>query len=480
MTTTSDMGVSLADSHLATEALLPADHERLLGGLAGKMHGSALCADQDLGHMEEHLLRSGHEMFRQMLEKGAQLKADQAPPICPVCQNKLSRWKPGHGTSIQTRFGTIRIQRARGYCKRCRKWRFPADALLGLPAEGTQSPAVQEMAALTVSKMPAPEAQQVVERLAGVTISAATLARQARQSGQRAEQRRKSLDEQMSRPEGRTQQDRDLQLKLALDPFTLVIELDAWNIRERDAWGQSNALRQQGEEPSRWHGVYGGTCFRLNQRSETAGGRSTILSRGYAMTRGGVEGLKEQLWAEAMRHGLSRANEVLIVADGAAWIWHLAGDRFAGARQRVDYYHVSQHLWAVAHALHPDDETAAQAWVEPMLDKLKQDASCQVINDLEQLREQLEAPARQQVEKEVNYLQSHRERMDYGTAHQRGEPLGSGAMESTCRQYQTRFKRTGQCWSQTGDEALMCLETFRRNGRWQLLFPHSKTDPSKN
>ena len=480
MTTTREKEVSIAHSHLEMEALLPADHERWLGGLAGPMQGSALCADQDWGQLEEPGLRGGHEILRPRLEKGAQLKADQAPPVCPVCQNQLSRWKPGHGTSLQTRFGTIRIQRARGYGKRCRQWRFPADALLGLPAEGTQSPAVQEMAALTVSKMPAPEAQQVVERLAGVTISAATLARQARQSGQRAEQRRKSLDEQMSRPEGRTQQDRDLQLKLALDPFTLVIELDAWNIRERDAWGQSNALRQQGEEPSRWHWVYGGTCFRLNQRSETAGGRSTILSRGYAMTRGGVEGLKEQLWAEAMRHGLSRANEVLIVADGAAWIWNLAGDRFAGARQRVDYYHVSQHLWAVAHALHPDDETAAQAWVEPMLDKLKQDASCQVINDLEQLREQLEAPARQQVEKEVNYLQSHRERMDYGTAHQRGEPLGSGAMESTCRQYQTRFKRTGQFWSQTGDEALMCLETFRRNGRWQLLFPHSKTDPSKN
>jgi len=55
------------------------------------------------------------------------------------------------------------------------------------------------------------------------------------------------------------------------------------------------------------------------------------------MTRGGVEGLKAQLWAEAMRHGLGRADEVLIVADGAVWIWNLAGDRFAGARQRVDY-----------------------------------------------------------------------------------------------------------------------------------------------
>lgn len=198
------------------------------------------------------------------------------------------------------------------------------------------------------------------------------------------------------------------------------------------------------------------------------------------MTRRGVEGLQEQLWAEAMRHGLGRAHEVLIVADGAVWIWNLVGDRFAGARQRVDFYHVSQHLWAVAHALHPDDEAAARQWVEPLLAKLKPDASCEVITELEQLRDRLAGPVGEQVEKKINYLQSHRDRLDYGTARQRGEPLGSGAMESTCRQYQTRFKRTGQFWSQTGDEALLCLETFRRNGRWHLLFPHSRCDLSKN
>src|SRR5438105_4562718 len=78
-------------------------------------------------------------------------------------------------------------------------------------------------------------------------------------------------------------------------------------------------------------------------------------------------------------------------------------------------------------------------------------------------------------------LESHQERMDYAVARRAGEPQGSGAMESTCRQYQCRFKRPGQFWSCAGDEALMCLETFWRNGRWHLLFPHSTHgDPSKN
>jgi len=105
---------------------------------------------------------------------------------------------------------------------------------------------------------------------------------------------------------------------------------------------------------------------------------------------------------------------------------------------------VSQHFWAVAQALHPDEEAATRACVEPMLEKLKQDATCGVITDWEQLRKRLEVAARERVEKEVHYLESHRDRLDYRTARSRGEPMSSGAMESSCRQYQARFKRTVQ------------------------------------
>lgn len=82
------------------------------------------------------------------------------------------------------------------------------------------------------------------------------------------------------------------------------------------------------------------------------------------------------------------------------------------------------------------------------------------------------------MQREINHLHSHCGRIDYGTAGEKGEPPGSGAMESACRQYQTRFKRTGQF--QTKDEAFMCLDAFRRNDRWELLFPHAKpSDLSK-
>ena len=445
---------------------------RLTAGLTRSVRAS----DQTLGHLEEEILRQTQGLERKLLEEAAQKKADQSPPVCPVCGHKLTRQTRDHERTYQTRFWPVTIRRLRGWCRRCRAWRFPADHALGLSEEGSASPAVQEMAALVASKMPPAEASAVIERLTGVKLPRATLDREARRQGQRAEKKRAQLDEQMRQAAGVQQV-----LALPEQPFTLVIELDAWNIRERDDWGQSAQVRAAGQEPQRWHWVYGGTCFRLDQRVQSEGGRPRILSRGTVMTRQGVDPLREQLFAEAQRHGLAQAAKVLVVGDGAVWIWNLTGDRFAQAHQRLDYYHASQHLWAVAHALHPDNEVEARAWVQPLLKKLKQGRAPALLNDLRTLAKRLRQKKRQAVEAELNYLESHRERMDYAAARRAGEPQGSGAMESTCRQYQCRFKRPGQFWSYAGDEALMCLETFWRNGRWHLLFPHSTHgDPSKN
>ncbi len=430
--------------------------------------------NQTMGDLEQQILQQTQGLERKLLEEASQKKADQSPPVCPVCGNKLSRLSLGHERTYQSRFGPVTIRRSRGWCKRCKAWRFPADHALGLEETGSASPSVQEMAALVASKMPVAEASAVLERLTGVKLPPATLDREARRQGKRAERKRKELDQQMSDGQGRQQC-----LPLEQKAFTLVIEVDAWNIRERDDWGKSQQRRAKGIEPARWHWVYGGTCFRLDQRTQTDTRRSIILSRGTVMTRGGVDALREQLFAECLRQGMGQAAEVLVIADGALWIWNLVQDRFAQATQRLDFYHASQHLWAVAHALHPDDESAARQWIEPLLKKLKAGRSIKVIAELEQVTRRLRSKQRTAAQSELQYFQRHRERLDYGVAKKRGQPLGSGAIESTCRQYQCRFKRPGQFWTQSGDEALMCLETFWRNGRWHLLFPHS-VDPSKN
>lgn len=448
---------------------------RLADRLEQDVRGFLVASDQNLGDIELQIEQQSRELLRVAAQKAGQQKADRTPPLCPVCQKPLSRVSADHPRSFECRFGTITILRLRGYCKRCRKWRFPADAVLGLEESAGYSPRVQEMAALLASKMPVSEASVVLEHLTGVQLPRATLDREARRQGERAKRIRKQEDE-------RACQGKLVQSELVLEPYQMIIQLDAWNIRERDQWGHTESLRRGGQEPERWHWVYTGTCFRLDQRGKTAGGRPIVTERGFVATREGIEGLREQLHAEALRRGLGQAAGVLVIGDGAMWIWRLADDRFKDARQRLDFYHAVQHLAAVGRALFGEDQGKLKGWLQPLVRQLKNQSAVKVVEQLEEILGQLPAgAAAESVGKEVAYFQEHQYRMDYRSGRRRGEPIGSGAVESTCRQTQCRFKRPGQYWSQRGDEALLCLETFWRNGRWHLLFPHHRRwDLSKN
>ena len=464
------------DNFVETESMA-VKAARLADALEAGIRGFMACGEQNLGDLELQLERESRELLRLAAEKGAQKKAAATPPTCPVCGQPLSRVTHDHARSFECKFGSLTIKRDRGYCRRCRKWRFPADAALGLAETAGYSPRVQEMAALVAAKMPVSEASAVLEHLTGVKLPPATLDREARRQGERARQVRQREDERACQAPSQP-----VQPELVLEPYQLIIQLDAWNIRERDAWGQTGALRKLGQEPERWHWVYTGTCFRLDHRGTTAGGRPLISERGFVATRQGIDALRAQLHAEAVRRGLGQAAGVLVIADGAVWIWRLADDRFPEARQRLDFYHAVQHLAAVGRALFGEDKDKLRSWLQPLAKQLKNQSAIKVIRQLEELVGTLPTgPQALAAQKEVTYLKTHQDRMDYRSGSRRGEPIGSGAIESTCRQYQCRFKRTGQYWSQQGDEALLCLETFWRNGRWQLLFPHqARVGLSKN
>ena len=60
--------------------------------------------------------------------------------------------------------------------------------------------------------------------------------------------------------------------------------------------------------------------------------------------------------------------------------------------------------------------------------------------------------------------------MNYQQTARRGWPIGSGAVESACRQRQCRFKRPGQFWTSRGLRHLIALEEARHNGHWEELW----------
>jgi len=485
----SDKAVAAAQAAtLARAQLAEAEVQAWLQDMDARLAVILAHPEQNLGQIEEQLARSVKEPLRQLAQRAAQVKANAVPCQCPECHRDLTQQKWLCRT-IHSRFGPLTLWRRYGFCPRCGAWHFPADYALGLGRKAPASPYVQEISALLVSKMPVEQAVLVAERL-GLDLSRCGMHQEAHRQGLKAQDWRAQFVGQLDTWEQIQQVARVAAEGPPVAPFTMVIEIDAWDIRERDDWGQTKALRAQGKKPERWHWVYMATVFRLDHRAQTAGNRAVITQRGYAATRLGVEALSAQLYREALARGLGQAQLVLVVADGALWIWNLAKDRFPHARQQLDLFHAEEHLWTVAHDLHGKGTPQAQAWVAPLLQQIRDDQTPAVIAALTELKPRLLEAQQKKVQTQIEYFEHNAPRMKYkevldarkaceqgqATAEQRqlaNRPVGSGAIESACRQYQCRFKRTGQFWTTTGDEALMSLETLWRNGRWQELYPHA-------
>jgi hypothetical protein len=107
-----------------------------------------------------------------------------------------------------------------------------------------------------------------------------------------------------------------------------------------------------------------------------------------------------------------------------------------------------------------------------LLRQLETDQTPRLLNGLRQALEGLDGHPKAHLQRTIGYFENNLCRLHYRDARERNEPVGSSAIESTCRQYQCRFKRPGQFWTKSGDEALLALDCFWRNHRWHLLFPH--------
>jgi len=438
--------------------------------------------EQGLGFIEEHIRQATLRLQCLLVQKAMQDKANQVEEKCPDCGEPLGHKKRRVVRWIDAYCGKVKLVRTHGWCPHCEHWVFPADRALGLRADSTASPLVQEMCALLVSKMPAEQAEALSLRVTGRRLSRSTLAREAQRQGEQAIGVRQKLVEApvVKAPAAKAAAGADQ----PLEPFTLVIQLDAWNVRERDYWGQTERRRRKDPKFDRWHWVYTATCFRLSHRCKKGRFknklRPIITERSYVATRGGIEALMQQIYYEARARGLAQAARVLVIADGAVWIWNLVEDRFKDAVQRLDLWHANSYLWAVANELHGKGSKEARQWVKPLLKQVRNDQVAKVITQLEELKPRLAAAAAKAADGAIEYYQNNQKRMKYKEGRKRKEPVGSGAIESTCRQLQCRMKRCGQFWSTHGDEALLCLEMFWRNERWEMLFPHAKLTAAAN
>jgi hypothetical protein len=299
------------------------------------------------------------------------------------------------------------------------------------------------------------EAAQVASKWAQ-SMDDSTLHALVQRTGARAEQQAQSRYEQL--PQERLPQRGPSELG--------VLMVDGCQVRYRGlGWGKKKTKKDRVE----WHELKLGVFYRHEESALTQAGRGLLTDKIVVNWQGQSMELGRRLNWEALRQGLGRAQQMLFVGDGAEWVWNLKKDRWNDAVELLDFYHGSEHLWNLGRVLHGEKEPALSQWVKPLRHQMRHGQEKQALRQIAQIQKRRGEEGKV-IGREQNYFKTHAGRMNYQQIAKRGWPIGSGAVESACRQKQCRFKRCGQFWTKAGLRNLCALDEARRNHHWNELW----------
>jgi hypothetical protein len=174
-----------------------------------------------------------------------------------------------------------------------------------------------------------------------------------------------------------------------------------------------------------------------------------------------------RLYATAVARGLERATEVVVLGDGAVWIWKLAAEHFPGATQILDFHHARDWLHQVAGAVWGTGSAKATTWSETQIrDHLLAGDPAGLVAAIAALP-RIAPPtgeAKSVPEQAIEYFQNNAERMHYPDYRARGMEIGSGIIESSGRRLvAVRCKQPGMRWTEGGLRSIITLRTHALN-----------------
>jgi len=170
------------------------------------------------------------------------------------------------------------------------------------------------------------------------------------------------------------------------------------------------------------------------------------------------------LWATGCAVGADRARILVFICDGAVWIWNLIDHYFPNAIHIVDWYHAVDRLKRIAEEAFSNLEER-QAWLEKNTEDLWQ-GSVEAVIEACQLLERKSNLAKQS----LLYYGNNMERMRYAHFRAAGYLIGSGVIESGCKQIVTqRLKLPGAQWNVEGAVLTAKARAAWMSGNWQKL-----------
>jgi hypothetical protein len=410
----------------------------------------------DLEAVEMTIRAAAHQLGAKMLEQLLSAPEEFALEIDCACGQR-ARFHPMRPRHLVTVLGAITMERPYYLCPGGHRGHSPRD--VERDTEGTgYSPGVRRMMATVGSRTSFEHGRLQLELLAGIDVTAKAVERQAEAIGDDIAQKEKL----------RAASALQLELPEILGPAVpiLYIERDGTQVPMVRTELEGRAGRIEGQ-PARTREVKIGVVFTQTLTDEEGRPVRDEDSTTYTAAIETAEEFGPRIYTEAWERGGSRAEKKVVIADGAEWIWNIADRHFPGAIQIVDIYHARQHLWDLARALHPNEETKQKRWVMRKQAKLDSGEIEKLVHALRSLDTTNTALA-DKIRIEADYFARNAARMAYPEFRRQHLFIGSGVVEAGCKTViGSPLKQSGMFWTVQGANTIIALRCHRLSRKFE-------------
>ena len=400
------------------------------------------------------VLSAGAKVLEQLLQ-GIGSGREPRDIICR-CGTRMESQGLKH-KEVLTILGPVTYRRSMFQCPACQSTRYPGDEEFDIVAT-TRSPGLRRMMARAGSRSTFKEGRDDLKIYAGIEVTAKDIERVAEGMGQEMEAWTSREREQVLR--------NDQQLRPEKTIPILYISYDGTGV----PMTQEQLKDRKGKQAD-------GSAKTREAKLGCVFTQTTTDVRGFPVRDpdatsfvGAIASAEDfgwQIYGEAVRRGLSKAEQVVVLADSAQWIKNLAQMHFPEAKLIIDLYHARQHVSELCKTLFTGNEKKIShqrmRWWTDLDDGKVEKIICQAQQHLPQ-----DTEAKKKAEVEIHYLEKNTEYMRYAAFRAQGLFVGSGVVEAGCKALiGQRLKQSGMEWSVRGANAIISLRCILTSGRFE-------------